>query len=80
MFAELEKHDFAAWIPILEAAAESARYPEFYELTPEGEWDDWSSCPQLPDEEPTLVKQPQWTEILRPIGDTETYEIGGCWT
>jgi hypothetical protein len=77
MFAELKKQDFAAWVPILEAVASPARYPRFHELTSDGEWTDWTSCPELSDEEPTLVEQPPWTHVSRPVGDTRSYEYGG---
>jgi hypothetical protein len=77
MFAEPEKLDFTAWVPILEALAKPARHPRFYELTPHGEWNEWNPCPQLSDEEPTTVKQPQWTQVFKPVNDTETYELGG---
>lgn len=61
----------AAWEAILEAAAKPARYPHFPELTLNGIWKDWSPSPDLPTEEPTSVKQPLQTRLLKtPAVDT----------
>jgi hypothetical protein len=76
VFEDLERRDFSAWVPILEAVAKPARNPQFHELTPDGEWKAWSSSPELPDEEPILVKQPDSTQVFRPVGDTRTCELG----
>ncbi|KAH4269157.1 hypothetical protein HBI04_058740 [Parastagonospora nodorum] len=75
VFKDLERRDFSAWVPILEAVAKPARHPQFHELTPDGEWKAWSSSPELPDEEPILVKQPDSTQVFRPVGDTRTCEL-----
>lgn len=77
MLRGLKKHDFSAWVPILGAAATPARHPRFYELTSDGEWNDWSEYPELSDEEPSVVEQPQWTQVLRSVGDTGSLELGG---
>ncbi|KAH7086460.1 heterokaryon incompatibility protein-domain-containing protein [Paraphoma chrysanthemicola] len=69
VFAEVKKRNFEAWVPVLKALANPARHPQFQELTSHGEWNDWSPNPELPDEEPTLVEQPSWTQVYRPIDD-----------
>lgn len=71
-----EKQDFGGWIPILQAAATPARSPRFQELSANGEWNDWSAEPVLPEEEPTLVKQPQWTQILTYNKERARGELG----
>lgn len=75
VFEDLERRDFSAWVPILEAVARPARHPQFHELTPDGEWNDWSSCPELPDEEPIHVKQPDSTQVFSSVGGTERSEL-----
>jgi len=80
VFEDLERRNFSAWVPILRAVAKPARHPQFHELTPDGEWKNWSSCPELSDEEPLFVKQPASTQAFtRSVCGAERCELGEFW-
>jgi hypothetical protein len=79
MFEDLERRNFSAWVPILRAVAKPARHPQFHELTHDGEWKNWSSYPELSDEEPLLVKQPDSSQAFWSVRGAERCELSEFW-
>lgn len=56
------KKTITDWGELIDALAKPARYPQFPELTPEGEWCEWNPEPSSSRQQTLSVEQPPWAK------------------